>query len=76
MLHYINPNFLFAGFKVSLIVDKKYKRTKETLLDVYSMNAHTCVNATITLSVNIYALILTKFNPDKKMFHIRKYIYI
>ncbi|TGZ45907.1 Metalloendopeptidase mitochondrial [Temnothorax longispinosus] len=40
-------------FKVSFIVDKKYKRSKETSLDVYSMDAHTCVNATITLSDNI-----------------------
>ncbi|KYN30945.1 Integrin alpha-PS3 [Trachymyrmex septentrionalis] len=43
------------AFKVSLIVDQKYKRTKETLLEMYSMDAsiHTCVNATITISNNI-----------------------
>ncbi|XP_011863449.1 PREDICTED: integrin alpha-PS3-like isoform X2 [Vollenhovia emeryi] len=40
-------------YKISFTVDKKYKRTKETSLDVYSMNASTCVNATITLSDNI-----------------------
>ncbi|KAG5336226.1 ITAM protein, partial [Acromyrmex heyeri] len=43
------------AFKVSLIVDQKYKRTKETSLEMYSIDAsiHTCVNAIITLSNNI-----------------------
>ncbi|KAG5330741.1 ITA9 protein, partial [Acromyrmex charruanus] len=43
------------AFKVSLIVDQKYKRTKETSLEIYSIDAsiHTCVNAIITLSNNI-----------------------
>ncbi|XP_018304279.1 integrin alpha-8 [Mycetomoellerius zeteki] len=43
------------AFKVSLIVDQKYKRTKETLLEMYSIDAsiHMCVNATITLLNNI-----------------------
>ncbi|XP_011701218.1 PREDICTED: integrin alpha-3-like [Wasmannia auropunctata] len=43
------------AFKVSLVIDKKYKRTKETSLEVYSTDppVHSCVNATITLSDNI-----------------------
>ncbi|XP_018358282.1 PREDICTED: integrin alpha-PS3-like isoform X1 [Trachymyrmex cornetzi] len=43
------------AFKVSLIMDQKYKRTKETSLEMYSMDVsiHTCVNATITLSNDI-----------------------
>ncbi|KYM88635.1 Integrin alpha-PS3 [Atta colombica] len=43
------------AFKVSLIVDQKYKRTKKTLLEMYSIDVsiHTCVNAIITLSNNI-----------------------
>lgn len=39
-----------------LIVDKKYKRTKRTSLDVYSTDAHIYVNATITLLLNIFLI--------------------
>ncbi|XP_020292418.1 integrin alpha-PS3-like isoform X2 [Pseudomyrmex gracilis] len=42
-------------FKISLIVDKKYKRTKETSLEMVSANPplDMCINVTVTLSTNI-----------------------
>ncbi|XP_018399144.1 PREDICTED: integrin alpha-9-like [Cyphomyrmex costatus] len=52
--HNYNATNIHA-FKVSLIVDQKYKRTKKASLEIYSTVAsnHTCVNATIILSDNI-----------------------
>ncbi|KAL6254197.1 hypothetical protein P5V15_014819 [Pogonomyrmex californicus] len=43
------------AFKISLTMDKKYKRTKETFLEMSSMDFsdHMCMNVTITLSNDI-----------------------
>ncbi|KAH0945019.1 hypothetical protein HN011_005493 [Eciton burchellii] len=43
------------AFKISLVVDKRYKRTKETSLVLFSTypSIDSCVNANITLSNNI-----------------------
>ncbi|XP_029667439.1 integrin alpha-4-like isoform X1 [Formica exsecta] len=43
------------AFKISLIVDKRYKRTEETLLELVSTEppVHMCMNTNVTLSDNI-----------------------
>ncbi|XP_011255360.1 integrin alpha-9 [Camponotus floridanus] len=43
------------AFKISLIVDKKYKRTKKTLLELLSREppVHMCMNTSVTLLDNI-----------------------
>lgn len=55
--------FLAIKFKITAIIDERYQRTKETILEMKSSNLSICLSSKVNILVtfNIFYIILLYF---------------